>query len=129
MSDSKFHDLTGLNRTIEQLALSASEQSPYRRGGSGGGDGTMERLAIVETKLTAVESRMDRLEVRMDGVEGRLEKVDDRLRGVEVGLATLAERVAHLPSKGFIVSATLTTLLAVAAFSVFGENIRALLGL
>lgn len=89
----------------------------------------MERLAIVEAKLTGVEGRMDRLETRMDRPEGRMDGIDGRLRGVETGLATLTERVAHLPSKGFIVTSTLAVLAAVAGFSTFGENLRVWLGL
>ncbi|MBP1806487.1 hypothetical protein [Rubellimicrobium aerolatum] len=73
------------------------------------------RLAVVEVKLAAVETR--------------LEAIDTRMRAVEASLATLTERVAHLPSKGFIVTSTMTTLAVVAAFGLFADRLRALLGL
>jgi hypothetical protein len=69
-------------------------------------------------------------------VETRLGELRADVRGIgaDVGLikmavATLTERVAHLPTKGFIVTATLTTLAVVAAFAMFGPNLRTLLGL
>ena len=112
-------------RIVENL--SAMRAPPY--GGGGGGDGTMERLAVVEAKLTGVEGRMDRLEGRMDRLEGRMDAVDARLRGVEVGLATLTERVSHLPSKGFIVGALATSVGVVSGLALFLDRLRTLLGL
>lgn len=60
---------------------------------------------------------------RMDRLEGRMDKIDDRLRGAEQQLATLNERVAHLPSKGFIVNALITGLTVMAALILFKDQI------
>lgn len=89
----------------------------------------LERLAIVETRLEGLDSRMGRLEVRMDRLEGRMDGIDGRLRGVETGLATLTERVAHLPSKSFIVTGLLTSLAILTALALFQDRLQALLGL
>lgn len=72
--------------------------------------------------------RIGALERRMDGVEAKIDKLDDRVRGVEIGLATLTERVAHLPSKGFIVTALMASLALIAAMIGFADQIQALVG-
>lgn len=62
---------------------------------------------------------------RVSRLEGRIDKVGDELGEVKVNLATLTERVAHLPSKGFIVSTSMTLLTVIAALVVFADNIKA----
>lgn len=79
------------------------------RGGSGGGGSG------------PVDDRVNRLEDRMD-------KVGDELAGVKVNIATLTERMAHLPSKGFIVTTTMASLALLAALIVFADNIKAVFG-
>ncbi len=71
-----------------------------------------------------MEFRFKAIEDRLEKVEAKLEKVDDRLRGVETGVATLSERVAHLPSKGFIVRALLASLAIIAALITFQDQVQ-----
>ena len=78
------------------------------------------RVAILETKLDHVQSDVTDL-------KSRAVKVDERLGGVEVKLATLTERVAHLPSKGFIVTTVLLFGSLFTAITVFADKIQALL--
>lgn len=79
---------------------------PLKTGGGGGNSGDMERrLALVEDAVK---------ELRRD--------VGD----IKVDMATLKERVAHLPGKGFIVSVSLTILVILAAFITFADKIQAL---
>lgn len=40
-----------------------------------------------------------------DGMEGRISKLEDAVVEVKVNVATLSERIAHLPSKGFVFAA------------------------
>ena len=68
------------------------------------------------------------MEARVGRLEERLDKVGDRLGGVEVNLATLTERVAHLPGKGFIVTVVGTGLTLLGGLTIFGEQVRVLLG-
>lgn len=82
-----------------------------------------------------MEGRIMRLETQMSDVQGKLarieavlDKTSDRIGKLETGFATLTERVAHLPSKGFIVTSTLSALGFIAAMTVFAEKIRAALG-
>ncbi|KPF76745.1 hypothetical protein IP68_02295 [Blastomonas sp. AAP25] len=65
---------------------------------------------------------------RVTRLEGRIDKVADELGDVKVNIATLTERVSHLPSKGFIVTTTTAALALVAAIAVFADNIKAAFG-
>ena len=83
-----------------------------------------------------MEIKVGRLEAQMEGVDKSLHQVssvlsslDTRTRGVEVNLATLTERVAHLPSKGFIITTVLTASSVLAALVVFGDQVKSLLSL
>ena len=101
------HDnLASIFRNQEQLVETMSRLAEHQGSGNGGG---------------GMEHRIGRLETAMD-------KIDDRLRGVEIGVATLAERVAHLPSKGFIVSVVLIALAVIAAMIGFSDSLKTLFG-
>ncbi len=63
--------------------------------GSGGGSG-------------GFDPRLGRLEGQFDKLAEKIEKQGDRLSGAEVQLATLVERVSHLPTKGFIIGSLVT---------------------
>lgn len=92
------------------------------KGGAGGGGDMEQRIAKLEVKV-------DHIAAAVGTLTGRVDKMDDRLRGVEVNLATLTERVAHLPSKGFIVNALLAALAVVAALTLFQTKLQAIFGL
>lgn len=74
----------------------------------------------------------------MDGwqtsVEARLGEIKTDIRDMRAGIgslnantATLTERIAHLPSKGFVVTTTLIVLTAVTALIAFQGQIQAFL--
>lgn len=65
---------------------------------------------------------------RLDSVDGHITSIDGRLRTVETGLATLTERVSHLPSKGFIVKAALGIVGALTTAIALQDKIQALIG-
>lgn len=62
---------------------------------------------------------------------GRLERQQEQLArdvtDLRVAVATISERVAHLPGKGFIVTATSTTIALIGALVLFADKVRALL--
>ena len=62
-------------------------------------------------------------------IEGRVHKTEDALTDIKVDLATLTERVSHLPSKDFIVKAVVGTGAVLAALNLFAPKLQALLGL
>lgn len=65
------------------------------------------------------------MEERVTRLEGRIDKVVDELGDVKVNIATLSERVSHLPSKGYINTTIIGALAAVAALVGFADQIRA----
>ena len=67
------------------------------------------------------------VENRLGSLEGRLGRVEDRLGGVETNTATLTERVSHLPTKGWGVTALLMLFAAVAGVVTFQDNIHHLI--
>jgi hypothetical protein len=71
-----------------------------------------------------MEARIAKLEAQMDAVRGDLAK----LGSLPVDVARLDERVKHLPGKGFVVTATSTTIALIAAIVLFADKLRALVG-
>lgn len=95
---------------------------PPSNGGGGDGGNLEARLARLEASVTHVEGDIGR-------VEGNLKSIDGRLRAVEGDSKTLLERVAHLPSKGFIVVTVLGGFSLFAGIFGFHEQLIKLLGL
>ncbi len=62
------------------------------------------------------------MERRLSAIEAKLERLDDRNRESEKLLAVMNERLAHLPSKGFIVSVVILSLAVIAGIVVFVSN-------
>lgn len=76
-----------------------------------------------------MEGRVAKLEAHMEVVRADMGAVKKDVGDIRVNVATLMERIAHLPSKGFVVTATSTTIALLAAVSIFGDRIKALFGL
>lgn len=91
-------------------------------GGSDGGGGVDGRVARLEAHVAHIQSDVGEVKQRLTGIEGRV-------GAVEVNLATLVKRVAHLPSKGFIVKTVVTVGAILGALTLFPDQIRALFGL
>lgn len=81
----------------------------------------------MEPRIARLEAQMGAVDGRLTKVEGKLDQVDSRLRAVETAVATLTERVAHLPSKGFIVTAVSVPAGLIAALILFVDRLRALI--
>lgn len=99
-------------RMFNQEAEIESLRRQLKNGGGGGtSDGTMEpRIAKLEAHMEHVRSEL-----------GKIAPIPERLRAVEV-------RVDHLPSKGFIVTASATTIALLTAAIVFADKLRTLVG-
>jgi hypothetical protein len=68
------------------------------------------------------------MEARVAKLEGQVEKLGGKVDDLRIDMAVLKERVSHLPGKGFIVTATVTTLGLLAALILFQDRITAFLG-
>jgi hypothetical protein len=112
------------------LAPIDTSDRPLQSGGGGGTfDGMEARVAILETHVEYIrrdigELKADVSEIRR-GLSGMKDDFKSDVEGVKVQLATLTERVNHLPSKGFIVTTTLSSLSAIAALIMFQDHIKA----
>ena len=99
---------------------------PLQSGGGGGTyDGMEARVAVIETHIDYI--RQDIGEMRTDIAILKADMVD-----VKVGLATLTERVSHLPDKGFFVKSLILTatvlgglMTFLVGFAAFQDHIRA----
>ncbi|WP_374412691.1 hypothetical protein [Novosphingobium colocasiae] len=88
-----------------------------------------DRIEIVRRDLKGPGGgdTSDGMEARVAKLEDKVDKLTDRIGGVEVNLATLTERIAHLPSKSYIDGRLLVLLTVVAALIAFSEKIHAFL--
>jgi hypothetical protein len=68
------------------------------------------------------------VEKRLDSLDRRAEAVSADVAQVKVALATLGERVSHLPSKSYIDTRLAGMLALIAAIILFADKIKALIG-
>jgi hypothetical protein len=86
---------------------------------TGGGGGTSDGM----------DARVARLEAHVETLRSESAATRTDLADMRVSLATLAERVAHMPSKGFVMSANVSMLGFFSALILFSEKLKALAGL
>lgn len=105
MADEDNVSLEYLQRKLAQIQRAA--EAPLHSGGGGG--------------------TFDGMDARVAKLEGQLEKVGGKVDDLRIDMAVLKEKVSHLPGKGFIVTATVTTLALLTAVIVFQDRISAFL--
>lgn len=104
-------------RKLREENLQLARENEALKGGDGGGTSN------------GMEGRVARLEAHVDTLRGDVATMKSDVGKIRVDLATLTERVAHLPGKGFVITATTTTVGFLTAVIVFGDKIKGLLGL
>lgn len=110
------HDLAAIRDRIAELQKEPLLRQSLKGGGGNGTIGGMEaRVAKIEAFMDVIRTEVAAL--RSDGRDLR-----DRLIRLE-------ERVAHLPSKGFIFSTAVAIVTGLTAIIVLQEKLRHLLGL
>lgn len=68
----------------------------------------------------------DGMEERVKRLEARVDKFGDDVTELKINLATLTERVAHLPSKGFIVTSFATAVTIIGAIVLAADRLKGL---
>lgn len=110
------HNLAAIRDRIAELQKEPLRRQPLK-GGSGNGtnDGMEARVAKIEAFLEVIRNEV--VALRGDG------------RDVRDRLIRLEERVAHLPSKGFIFTTAMAIVGGLTAIIVLQDKLRHLLGL
>jgi len=73
-----------------------------------------------------MEARLTRLEVTVENIDRNVARMAPDLANVRERMAALEANVAHLPGKGFIVSALLAALAIIAGLIAFSQQIQAI---
>ena len=76
-----------------------------------------------------MDGRIAKLEAHVEILRADVGTIKKDVGDIRVGLATLTERVAHLPGKGFIITASSTGIGLLIAVVVLADKIKHLLGL
>lgn len=84
-----------------------------------------ERIVILEAHADYVRRDIADLKLDVGAIRTDLGKLKDEVTDVKINLATLTERVNHLPSKGYIVTTSLGIIGAIGAMIAFQDHIRA----
>ena len=104
--DEAYRDLADVNNILQK------ELQELKHGGDGTSGG--------------MEARVAKLEADVGHLVKQVDKIDARTEQMPSKLATLEERMAHLPSKGFIVGVVITAMTAMVALLTILSKIGAL---
>lgn len=85
---------------------------------TGAGDGTS----------SSMEARVARLEAHVETLRSDVADLRAAVAALTEKVAVLTERVAHLPSKGFVVTSNMTAIALFSGLMLFGEKLKALMG-
>lgn len=109
MSNKPF-DITGADRTMQELLQAAQDLKSGDGGGNSGG---------MEERLAKLEAHMEHVQTDVSNMTSDMKSVRDRLIALEV-------KVDHLPTKGFTVMALLACLAVIAALIGFQEQVQSI---
>lgn len=103
--DTRLLEINQRQRDLDAM-LAETKAMRYSDGGSGGGG------SVVDARLTRLEDRYDKLR--------------EDIHQVRTSVEVLKERVAHLPSKGFIVTIVVTALAVGTGLATFADKLQTL---
>lgn len=107
-------------------------ENKTRTGLKSGGGG--DRFDPMEGRVKALEDGMARIEPKLDALVASVAELKGQVGmmptahmfgDLRAQVATLTERITHLPSKGFVVTSTLAALVVIAALVAFQGQIQA----
>ena len=93
-------------------------------GGSGG-----DTYDPMEVRVAQLEAHVGHIRGDVTEIKAGIKDLGVSTSALKVEGATLTERVAHLPSKGFIVSSVLAALAVATALVLFQGNLQRMVGL
>lgn len=101
------------------------EGIPPRALKAGGGGGTSNGM---EARVAKLEAHVEVLRADVTDMRASLAALTERVAILTERVAILTERVAHLPSKGFVITSNMTAMAFFSALILFGEKLKALIG-
>jgi len=99
---------------------------PIMQSGGGGGNGSS---GAMEARVARLEADVEHIKTDIGDIKSEIQSLSVQTTEVRINIATLTERITHLPTKGFIVKTVLVALAVIAALFVFQSNIQKLFGL
>jgi hypothetical protein len=81
----------------------------------------------LEPRVAKLESDVEYIKRDIGEIKTDATKTREAVTEIKVNVATLTERVSHLPTKGFIVTATMTILALLAALILFQDQLQGFL--
>lgn len=115
MASNPGDDLAAFRKLRAENEMLARENTALKNSNGGNNSGGMQ-------------GRVAKLEAHVETLRSDVASIKKDVGDMRVSIATLVERVAHLPGKGFVITATTTTIALLTGVVVFGEKIRTLLG-
>jgi hypothetical protein len=82
-----------------------------------------------DARVASLEAHVEHIRDDIARIKGDVSALRDGVYDLKVNAATLNERVAGLPTKGFIVTAVMVALAIVTAVTLFQSQIRDLAGI
>jgi hypothetical protein len=104
---------------LDDYRKSPSDPSSAAGLKGGGGDGTFDGM---EPRVAALEKRFDRLEAQLD-------KLTEKVADLRVDMGVVRERISHLPTKGWAVGISITTIGLISAIVTLAPKLQQLLGI
>jgi hypothetical protein len=117
-----------LSRLREQNREIAPQAVPSG-GGSGGGGGGNGSSGAMEARVARLEVDVEHIKRDIGDIKSDIRSLSVQTTELRTTLATLTERVAHLPSKDFIVKVVVAAGGLIGALVLFQGNIQKLFGL
>jgi hypothetical protein len=90
---------------------------------------TRSDVVDIRVGLATLTERAGTLVEAAAALSERFDVANERSTGLTAQVATLTERMAHAPGKGFVVAATGTALALLGSLILFGEKLKMLMGL
>jgi hypothetical protein len=129
MSDERSSEIIDLDsrrrERIERVRL-LNTSEPFVPLQVGGGGGTFDGM---EPRVARLEADVEHIKTDIGDIKSDIRSLNVLMTEARTNIATLTERVSHLPTKEFIVKSVMTSLAVITALVVFQSGIQRLFGI